>query len=195
MAFRNSRQHRRGEEYSWLCAAFRRVRLFGRARDGATAIEFTLLIIPFLLIVFSTIETGMNFTARQVLWNATQNVARQIQTGQIRGSDLTQTKIQTMLCDQIQFMVKAGCEGLSFNLGTYSGFGLVPTTGILNADGDLARTGISGTNGTSTINQLNVLYHWPVLTNILYLTDSADAKRGTMPLFSTLTWQNEPFPN
>ena len=195
MTFKDSRQDRRGEERTWLCAAFRRLRLFGRAREGATAIEFTLLFIPFLIIVFSTIETGMNFTARQVLWNATQNVARQIQTGQVRGSDLTQTKIQTMLCDQIQFMVKTGCEGLTFNLGTYSGFSTVPTTGILSADGDLTRTGISGTNGTSTINQLNVLYRWPVLTNILYLTDSADAKRGTMPLFSTLTWQNEPFPN
>jgi len=195
MAFKDSRRERRGEAGGLLYAALRRVRLFGRARDGATAIEFTLLIIPFLLIVFSTIETGMNFTARQVLWNATQKVARQIQTGQVRGSELTETRIQTMLCDQIQFMVKAGCEGLSFNLGTYSGFASVPTTGILTAGGDLARTGISGTSGTSTINQLNVLYRWPVLTNILYLTDSTDAKRGTMPLFSTLTWQNEPFPN
>ncbi|MBJ6132584.1 pilus assembly protein [Ochrobactrum sp. Q0168] len=195
MAFRGSRRERRGEGRLGLQAGLRRLRLFGRARDGATAIEFTLLIIPFLLIVFSTIETGMNFTARQVLWNATQNVARQIQTGQVRGSDLTDTRIRTMLCDQIQFMVKTGCEGLTFNLGTYSGFASVPTTGILTDEGDLARTGISGTNGTSTINQLNVLYRWPVLTNILYMIDSADAKRGTMPLFSTLTWQNEPFPN
>lgn len=176
-------------------AVIRQLRLFGRARDGVTAIEFTLLIIPFLLIVFSIIETGMNFTARQVLWNATQNVARQIQTGQVRGSDLTQTRIQTMLCDQIQFMVKTGCEGLSFNLGTYSGFASVPNRDILTDKGYLSRTGITGTNGTSTINQLNVLYRWPVLTNILYMTDSADAESGTMPLFSTLTWQNEPFPN
>jgi len=194
MAFMDFRQ-RRGEGRLRLQAAVRQLRLFGRARDGVTAIEFTLLIIPFLLIVFSIIETGMNFTARQVLWNATQNVARQIQTGQVRGSDLTQTRIQTMLCDQIQFMVKTGCEGLSFNLGTYSGFASVPTREILTDKGYLSRTGITGTNGTSTINQLNVLYRWPVLTNILYMTDSADAESGTMPLFSTLTWQNEPFPN
>ncbi|MCH4541184.1 hypothetical protein [Ochrobactrum sp. A-1] len=95
----------------------------------------------------------------------------------------------------MQFMVASGCPNLSLNLGTYEGFDKVPTDKILDEKGKLTQTGIIGTSGTSTINQLNVVYAWPVLTNILYMMESPYKADGTMPLFATLTWQNEPFPN
>ncbi|KXO79362.1 TadE/TadG family type IV pilus assembly protein [Brucella anthropi] len=171
------------------------LRRFVRAQNGVAAVEFALLIFPFLLIVFATIEVGMSFTARQVISNATETVARRLQTGQIRGTAISEEALRKELCQQMQFMVASGCPNLSFNLGTYEGFGRVPTDKILDDEGRLTRTGITGTSGTSTINQLNVVYAWPVLTNILYLIESPHAAGGTMPLFATLTWQNEPFPN
>lgn len=52
-----------------LLAAFMgktRLRRFGRARDGAVAVEFALVIVPFLMMVFGIFETG------QVLWASSQ---------------------------------------------------------------------------------------------------------------------------
>ncbi len=89
-------------------------------------------------------------------------------------------------------MVASGCPNLSFNLGTYEGFGRVPTDKILDDEGKLTRTGITGTSGTSTINQLNVVYAWPVLTNILYLIESPHAAGGTMPLLRRLPGRMNP---
>ena len=171
------------------------LRRFANAQNGVAAVEFALLIGPFLIIIFATIEVGMSFAARQVISNATDTVARELQTGQIRGAAITEATLRAKLCQQMQFMVASGCPNLSFNLGTYEGFDRVPTDEILNGDGRLKWTGITGTSGTSTINQLNVVYAWPVLTNILYLVTSPHAANGTMPLFATITWQNEPFPN
>ncbi|MHC5231549.1 TadE/TadG family type IV pilus assembly protein [Brucella sp. LJL56] len=171
------------------------LRRFARAQTGVAAVEFALLIVPFLIIVFATIEVGVSFAARQVIANATETVARRLQTGQIRGAGISEETLRTELCQQMQFMVAQDCPNLSFNLGTYEGFDKVPTDQILDGEGKLTRTGFTGTSGTSTINQLNVVYAWPVLTNILYLIGSPHAAGGTMPLFATLTWQNEPFPN
>ncbi|MFK0683937.1 TadE/TadG family type IV pilus assembly protein [Ochrobactrum sp. BD67] len=184
-----------------LARASEGVRRFARAQDGVTVVEFSLLIVPFLLIVFATIEVGVSFAARQVISNATESVARKLQTAgkigevQIKDAPISEEALRTELCQQMQFMVAAGCPNLSFNLGTYDGFDKVPTDDILDDEGRLTRTGISGTSGTSTINQLNVVYAWPLLTNILYLVKSPHAAGGTMPLFATVTWQNEPFPN
>lgn len=184
-----------------LARASEGVRRFARAQDGVTVVEFSLLIVPFLLIVFATIEVGVSFAARQVISNATESVARKLQTAgkigeiQIKDAPISEEALRTELCQQMQFMVAAGCPNLSFNLGTYDGFDKVPTDDILDEEGRLTRTGISGTSGTSTINQLNVVYAWPLLTNILYLVKSPHAAGGTMPLFATVTWQNEPFPN
>lgn len=184
-----------------LARASEGVRRFARAQDGVTVVEFSLLIVPFLLIVFATIEVGVSFAARQVISNATESVARKLQTAgkigeiQIKDAPISEEALRTELCQQMQFMVAAGCPNLSFNLGTYDGFDKVPTDDILDDEGRLTRTGISGASGTSTINQLNVVYAWPLLTNILYLVKSPHAAGGTMPLFATVTWQNEPFPN
>ena len=178
-----------------LAGASANLRRFALAQHGVAAVEFALLMGPFLIIIFATIEIGMSFVARQVISNATETVARRLQTGQIRGAQISEGTLRTELCQQMQFMVAQGCPNLSLNLGTYEGFDKVPIDQILDGEGKLTRTGIIGTSGTSTINQLNVVYAWPVLTNILYLIENPHAAGGTMPLFATLTWQNEPFPN
>src|SRR5690606_12363245 len=102
----------------------------------------------------------------------------------------TEATLRAELCQQMQFMVSSGCPNLSFNLGTFDGFDEIPTETLLNEEGELTTKGITGTSGASTINQLNVVYAWPVLTNILYLVTSPHAANGTMPLFATITWQN-----
>ncbi len=165
---------------------------FRGARAASVSIEFALLVIPFLVIFFALVEIGVSFAARQVLANATEEVARDLQTGEMRPADATSAAVRAALCQKIQFMVSAGCPGLSVSLASYANFSAVPTTGILDATGHLASTSVSA-GGTSAINQLNVLYRWPVITDVLSLAKSGYTS-AELPLFATLTWQNEPFP-
>lgn len=55
---------------------------FRRRQDGATAIEFAMVALPFFMILFAVIETAMVFYTSQVLETAVANASRAIRTGQ-----------------------------------------------------------------------------------------------------------------
>ncbi len=60
-----------------------RLRRLLRSSEGATAIEFAILAIPFMMIVFATFETFIAFTGEQLVSNAVDTMARRVRTGQI----------------------------------------------------------------------------------------------------------------
>ncbi|MBN9269505.1 MAG: pilus assembly protein, partial [Mesorhizobium sp.] len=55
---------------------------FARDRRGSTAMEFALLAIPFALLVFAILESCISFAGQEVMANITDDVARQLRTGQ-----------------------------------------------------------------------------------------------------------------
>lgn len=189
--------------HSWLTGArqsLRRVlpwRAYQRFRGdhrGAVQIEFALLVLPFCVLVFAIIEVGVSFTARQMLSYSAEAVARQLQTGQLQANDVTADKLRTLLCSRIQFMVGQGCPELSFNLTSYTTFAAVPVSNLVDAKGLLVKANTVSPGGSSAINQLNVLYRWPIIVDLLQRLNKDNAPDGRMGLFTTITWQNEPFP-
>ena len=64
-------------------ARSRRIRSFGKDRDGATVVEFALLAMPFTLLVFSVIESCISFAVGETMQNVVDDLARQVRTGQM----------------------------------------------------------------------------------------------------------------
>ncbi|MCC5977433.1 MAG: pilus assembly protein [Salinarimonas sp.] len=62
------------------------LRHFLKNREGATAVEFALVALPFFGIIFAIIEVALTFWATQVLENAVADASRQIYTGQFQTS-------------------------------------------------------------------------------------------------------------
>ena len=60
------------------------IRKFGRADDGATAVEFALVSIPFLGLLFAIFETAFVFFATQGVEAAVNDAARYVMTGQVQ---------------------------------------------------------------------------------------------------------------
>lgn len=170
---------------------------FTRNREGATAIEFTLLAIPFALLVFAILESCISFAAQQLLANATDSIARQLRTGQILATDIDATKLRAMICDQVEILVGSDCPtspNLQVDLEQYATFAdAAKVVTKYTADGDLDTTGF-GVNpgGSMTKNMLRVYYKWPVMTDFMRKSMS-NLKDGKTLLFATDTWQNEPF--
>ena len=81
-------------------------------RSGSTAIEFALLAMPFAALVFAILESCISFAGQQVMANITDDIARQLRTGQIRPADLDQTKAREDDRDRLEIMVATGCPGL-----------------------------------------------------------------------------------
>jgi len=62
------------------------LRHFLKDREGATAVEFALVALPFFGIIFAIIEVALTFWATQVLENAVADASRQIYTGQFQNA-------------------------------------------------------------------------------------------------------------
>ena len=60
------------------------LRRFARADRGATAVEFAMIALPFLALIFSVFELGMIFIGSSAVEAATVSAARQIRTGQLQ---------------------------------------------------------------------------------------------------------------
>ncbi len=166
---------------------------FRRDRRGSVAVEYAILALPFFLLVFAIIETGVRFTAQQLLANTTDTIARQFRTGQLVAEELAAGQVRGIICKKIEIIVATGCPDLFVDLQHYDRFSDVPTTLPLKADGDVNDSGFKIDPGSKlTINQLRVFYRWPLMTDVMRGRLSSMPNGKTL-LYSTVTWQNEPY--
>ncbi len=165
--------------------------------SGSTAIEFAVLAVPFAALTFAILETCLSFGGQQVVANATENVARQLRTGQIKAADLTEAGLRNLICDQMEVIVAAGCPGLEVDLRSRPTFAELaalpmPLKGT-GQEREIDTLDIEFEPGLSmSRNMLRVLYPWPVMTDLMRERMS-NLKGHKILLFTTATWQNEPF--
>jgi Flp pilus assembly protein TadG len=173
--------------------------LFVRDRSGATAIEFTILALPFSMLVFAILESCISFAGQQVMANAADDVARELRTGQIKASDpaFTQEALWNKVCDRLKIIVADDCTGLEVDLRSFDTFEEAAALRIIY-DGSGKEKELSDSNfkfepGPSlSKNVLRVFYEWPVITDFMRASMS-NLKGGKTLHFATVTWQNEPF--
>jgi Flp pilus assembly protein TadG len=167
---------------------------FLRNRSGSTAVEFSLLAMPFAVLVFAILESCISFAGQQVMSNITDDIARQLRTGQIRPADLDQAKLKKMICDRLEIMVAKDCPGLEVDLREFPTFAAAAQVRIhLTEDKDLNTSEFAVSPGPSmSKNMLRVFYKWPVITDFMAKLVS-NLKGGKTLHFATVTWQNEPF--
>lgn len=85
-----------------LAPAIRRSHKLAKDEDGAVAVEFGILAIPFFAIILAIFETALTFFAQQVLESALQDSTRYILTGQSQAQSLNwdQTKFRQAICSR-----------------------------------------------------------------------------------------------
>lgn len=168
-------------------------RRFAGAVRGAVAIEFALLALPFSLLVFAILETSVAYVAQQTLSNITDDLARQLRTGVLKADDVTNGKLQQIVCNRLQIIVATGCPDLLVDLETYTSFDQVPTKIPYTSTGDVDTSGFKvDPGGSQSINQLRLFYRWPVMTDVMR-EKLSNLPNGKTLLFATFTWQNEPY--
>ena len=174
----------------------RALRRFGGDRRGATMIEFALLAFPFTLLVFAILESCISFAAEEYLQNVTDDVARQLRTGQLKSSTLTEAQLKSLICDRLEVFVADGCPGLSIDLRNFDTFDKIAALKhTITSGGDIAIDGGSfkfDPGPSQSKNILRVYYRWPVITDIMR-SRMASLKDGKALHFAVATWQNEPF--
>ena len=91
-------------------------RRFAHDRRGATAIEFSLLALPFVLAMFAVLEYGYVYLINASMDNALAIASRQIRTGQAQtqtmggvSAPMTQSQFANAVCAQMSWV--ANCTG------------------------------------------------------------------------------------
>lgn len=103
---------------------------FAGERDGATAVEFALIALPFFMLLFGVLELGLLFMASTTIEAATVNAARQIRTGQLQlsGSN-TAAAFKSSICSNMSWLASSDCTAnLSVDVRTFGTFGAITNT-------------------------------------------------------------------
>jgi Flp pilus assembly protein TadG len=167
-------------------------RRFRRHDGGATAVEFGLLVAPFVAILFVIIEGGLAFFADAGLEASVQRASRLIKTGQAQQAGYTADQFRTAICDFAVYL--PDCSGkLKVDVRTIATFDSANTTPpIVNGVTDYSKfTYSAGKGGDIVI--VRAYYEWPTILNFMsyYLADTASGKRL---LSGVDVFRNEPFP-
>lgn len=171
------------------------LRHFRRARDGATAVEFGLIAVPMLMLIFGTIELGMVLLVSSTLDTATDYAAREIRTGRFQGGGAsTESDFRQLMCEQMTWLGGTDCKSKVFvEAQTFSNFATASTAAIEDPekfDPDTKRCWSVGNQGDIVV--VRTYYDWPLFTPLL---SSALANRNddSRLISAARAFKNEPF--
>ncbi|MGO7211947.1 TadE/TadG family type IV pilus assembly protein [Rhizobium ruizarguesonis] len=193
---------------------FLRFRALARSRDGAAAIEFALLAIPYFLVIFAILETFVAFAAEELVSNGVDTMSRRMRTGQItynlgRTTDMNRAQFRQAFCDEISILLRCSASEVAtpsklyLDVQTFSTFSAIPTTiPKLSTDkyADINTAAFKyAPGGAGTINMVRAYYRWEIITDLVrpYITTIRPAD-GSMPsqylIVATAAFQNEQYP-
>lgn len=164
---------------------------WGKSSDGTTAIEFSLMAIPYLFLSLGIIELSVMYASASLLEGATGSAARMIRTGQIQqttGED-PEDLFRDAMCDYATVLIN--CNDMDIEVQKMASFtdfdSMAPE---IDADGNIVSQGFdAGGSGDRVL--IRVAYRYEMMTPFVgALLAGPDNSRLFM---STVVLQTEPY--
>jgi Flp pilus assembly protein TadG len=169
---------------------------FGAATDGATAVEFALVSLPFLGLLTGIFQLGMVFMLSTTLDNALSQATRQIRTGQYQtAGTVTGATFEKDVCSGLGWLQATCPSNLDTDVQTFTTFKQASTNMISPLSGkvyDPSKLTNYKTTAPCDIVVVRAYYKWPLAVPFL---DKATMpiSDGSMLITSTVAFRNEPF--
>ncbi len=163
------------------------VRRFCRRDDGAAAVEFSLVMLPFLTLFGVIIQTALVFFAGQTLETAAADSSRLIMTGQAQTFD--QAAFKNAVCQRIYALFDCA-SGMYVDVRTFGSFGSITNGVTFDATGKPVTTYQPGSAGDIVV--VRLIYQWPILVPLVQ-NFLADANSNSRMLVATTVFRNEPY--
>ena len=167
------------------------LRRFGKNRNGSAAIEFGLVLLPFVALLFAIIETAIIFLASQALETAVADSARLILTGQAQTNGLDQTSFKTAVCSNIRGLFDCA-NGVYVDVRSFNNFAAISLASPTDANGNLVNNFVYQPGGPGQIIVVRLLYQFPIYMQLWNpsLVNMAGNKRL---IVATAAFSNEPY--
>jgi len=169
----------------------RPVRRFARSHDGATAVEFSLVALPFFALTFAILQTALVFFAGQTLEAAVADSARLIMTGQAQTANYNAAAFKTQVCNRIAGLFDCA-GGVYVDVKSYSTFGSVSSAQpVTNNQFDASKVSYS-LAGPGCIQVVSLYYQWPIYVSLLG-SNLSNLSGNYRLLAATAVFKNEPY--
>jgi Flp pilus assembly protein TadG len=142
-------------------------------KAGTSAIEFALLALPFMLVIFASLETFTAFTAEQLFANATETMARKVRTGEINATNTSKEQFRKAFCNEISIIMTCSAteaktpSKLFIDVRSFATFAQIPNA-IPRKNGDLDIGAFDfKLGGPTTVTMVRAYYRWEVITDLV----------------------------
>jgi Flp pilus assembly protein TadG len=178
----------RGAKRSRLCLLTR----VGADRRGASAIEFAMLGLPFIVLLVQIVELSLVYLASTTLDNAVAIASRQIQTGAVQSAaaPATAATFIAKICANMGWMQASCASSIQVDVRTETTFGN-PTEPDPLASGSLNAAALTfNAGGPGQIVLVRAFLTWPLIMPVIDSALSRD-NNGAAVIVSTAAFVNE----
>lgn len=156
---------------------------------GTTAVEFALLAIPFVFVVFIVFQTAIIYVVQMSLTFECQRMAREVRTGKTTGAGTSADEFAGAICDKVYKLIS--CADILVDLQTYSAFSDIPKT-LPIVNGALDRSSFRfQIPPAGAIVMLRVAYELPIIG--VTKEALANLSNGKHLVVATNVFKTEPF--
>jgi Flp pilus assembly protein TadG len=168
----------------------RLARRFVRQESGVAAVEFGMVAVPFLALIFAILETSVIFFAGQALETAVADSGRLIMTGQAQQQGFDQAAFKNSVCAKIYGLFDCA-NGIFIEVKSFPSFAAITTPSpTLDSNGNIVNNFSYDPGTQCSIVLVRIFYQWPVYVSLLGLGDGGGTKRM---LIATSAFRNEPY--
>ena len=156
---------------------------------GAAAVEFALVVLPLVMLIFAILELALVFWLSALMDDALNTAARKIKTGQVTASTAgAAAAFKSAMCDEVKLLASDCTTNLAIDVRTFATLNAIDSSppmieGVVDP---AAMSFVPG--GPSDVVLVRAYYKWPIFTPGLTM-----AMGSTRLITATTTFRNEPY--
>jgi Flp pilus assembly protein TadG len=166
---------------------------FGRAHQGATAVEFALIAPGFVAVLIAALQTAVMLFAQQTLQTAAMEAGRLFLTGQAQNSNWNATQFAGQVCPMVQPLFN--CNSLMVNVTSYSSFSSANTTAptlTYDKSGNVTNVWSFTPGAPGQVMVVQLIYQWSTVDGPLGFALS-NLPNGLTEIVGVSAFRVEPF--
>lgn len=159
-------------------------------REGAAAVEFALVGLPFFMLVLAIFEIALVLTVNSLLDNAVVSSARLVRTGQV-SNQMTEDDFIEQICNRM-FLFSPNCEEkVIVDVRPVTSFAPIAPPAITNGEFDDSELGFDP-GASRNLMLVRVWYQYPLVSPFMQQAMSK-LDNGAYLMHSTSAFRNEPY--
>jgi Flp pilus assembly protein TadG len=164
---------------------------FRRDSQGVTAIEFSIVAMPFLALLIAIFETTLIFFTQSALESGVSEAGRMIRTGQVQSNGISEEDFKTLVCGNLSGYLDCN-DKLSVDVRSFSDFASVSVPAATDGDGNMTEDFEFSPGGAGEVVVVRAFYIWDMLTPD-HITGMSNMSGGGHLIAAAAAFRNEPF--